>query len=120
MEKTKNLPIIDWDEAIRIAGHQKDLARDILNMLARELPKELDSIQALHKAKNYPDMLRSVHKLHGAVCYAGTPRLKSILSTLETNLKTNIMDDSSSLLVQLDVEVGQLLEHLSNMKLNNH
>lgn len=121
MEKIKKMPIIDWDEAIRIAGHQKDLARDILSMLARELPRELESIHALYKAKKFPDMLRSVHKLHGAVCYAGTPRLKSVLSTLETNLKTNIMDDSSSLLVQLDIEVGQLLEHLSeHNKLNNH
>lgn len=108
-----NLPIIDWEEGIRLAGHKKELARDILNMLARDLPREMNLIHDQFQAKKYQELVKSVHKLHGAVCYTGTPRLKTILAALETHLKSNIMDGSSSLLDQLDTEVSCLLEHIS-------
>jgi two-component system sensor histidine kinase BarA len=108
-QKLEHLPVIDWEESVRLAGHKKELARDILTMLTRELPHELAEIKAHYQSKNYQELLRTVHKLHGAVCYAGTPRLKTVLATLETHLKTNIMDGSSSLLDQLDTEVNRLL-----------
>lgn len=109
-------PVIDWEEGIRLAGHKKELARDILNMMVRDLPREIALIHTQYESKNYQEMTRTVHKLHGAVCYTGTPRLKTALATLETRLKTNIMDDSSSLLDQLDTEVSNLLEHLRTEK----
>ena len=112
MDKLSQLPIIDWEDSTRLAGHKKDLARDILNLLARDLPAEMRNIRDLHTGKNFQDLLKSVHKLHGADCYTGTPRLKTLLSTLETNLKTNIMDDSSTILQQLETEIGFLLEQL--------
>jgi two-component system sensor histidine kinase BarA len=115
-EKLAQLPIIDWEEGIRLAGHKKELARDILNMLVRDLPHEVSSMQKLHQEQNFQELLKSVHKLHGAVCYTGTPRLKTLLATLETRLKTHIMNDSSLLLDQLDTEVNHLLKHLSEQE----
>jgi two-component system sensor histidine kinase BarA len=115
-EKLAQLPIIDWEEGIRLAGHKKELARDILNMLVRDLPHEVSSMQKLYKEQNFQELLKSVHKLHGAVCYTGTPRLKTLLATLETRLKTHIMNDSSILLDQLDTEVNHLLKHLSEQE----
>ena len=106
MGKLQQLPIIDWEDSTRLAGHKKDLARDMLNMLARDLPQELRTMQSLLQDKNYNELLKAVHKLHGAVCYTGTPRLKSLLCTLETQLKTNIMNDSLTLFHQLDTEVS--------------
>lgn len=108
----QQLPIIDWEDSTRLAGHKKELARDMLNLLARDLPQEMDSIRNLHNDKKFPELLKTVHKLHGAVCYTGTPRLKTLLSALETALKTNIMDGSSTILQHLDIEVGHLLEQL--------
>lgn len=108
----QQLPIIDWEDSTRLAGHKKDLARDMLNLLARDLPQEMDSIHTLHNDKKFSELLKTVHKLHGAVCYTGTPRLKTLLSALETALKTNIMDGSSTILQHLDIEVGHLLEQL--------
>jgi two-component system sensor histidine kinase BarA len=121
MEKLQQLPIIDWEEGTRLAGHKKELARDILNMLVRDLPNEMRTMRQLHEEKNFAELVKSVHKLHGAVCYTGTPRLKTLLAALETQLKTNIMDGSSSLLQQLDTEVSYLLEHIAqqNTELNH-
>lgn len=113
IEMLQQLPIIDWEDSIRLAGHKKDLARDILNLLARDLPQEIATIRTLHQDQKFPELLKTVHKLHGAVCYTGTPRLKTLLSTLETALKTNIMDGSSTILQHLEIEVGHLLEQLN-------
>lgn len=114
LEKLDGMPIIDWEEGIRLAGHKKELARDILNLLMKDLPRELILIHSLHQAKNYSELAKTVHKLHGAVCYTGTPRLKTVLAALETQLKTHIMDGSSSLLKLLDTEVSRLLEHIDS------
>ena len=89
------------------------MARDILALLERDLPDEMQTIHQQHQAKKYDELLKTVHKLHGAVCYAGTPRLKTVLAALETQLKTHIMDGSSSLLDLLDTEVSRLLEQIS-------
>lgn len=112
LETLENLPIIDWEDGTRLAGHQKELARDMINLLARDLPQDMQTIRHLHSEKKFSELLKSVHKLHGAVCYTGTPRLKTLLSTLETALKTNIMDDSSTILRRLETEVGHLLDYL--------
>lgn len=112
-DKLEGMPVIDWEDGIRLAGHKKELARDILQLLVRDLPKELALIHNLYHDKNYTELAKTVHKLHGAVCYTGTPRLKTVLAALETHLKTHIMDGSSSFLVdQLDTEVSLLLEHI--------
>ncbi|HTM64459.1 MAG TPA: Hpt domain-containing protein [Gammaproteobacteria bacterium] len=113
MDKLESMPVIDWEEGIRLAGHKKELARDILNLLTRDLTRDLNVIHELYQSKKYQELAKAVHKLHGAVCYAGTPRLKTVLAALETRLKTNIMDGSSSLFDQLDTEVGRLLEQVS-------
>ncbi len=112
MDNLQQMPIIDWEEGIRLAGHKKELARDILNMMVKDLRHEVHTMHQLHQEKKFEELVKTVHKLHGAVCYTGTPRLKTVLATLETQLKTNIMNDSSLLLNKLDTEVSNLLEHL--------
>lgn len=113
-----DLPIVDWEESVRLAGHKKELAKDLLMMLMNELPGELNSMENLLHKKDFDELLKIAHKLHGAVCYTGTPRLKKVLSELETQLKTNIMDNSPSaiepLIQQLKCEVDQLFEYISD------
>lgn len=106
-----NLPTIDWDLSMKLAGNKKDLAIDILSMLINSLPNELKEIQTLFDTKKYTELTRKVHKLHGAICYCGTPRLKITIALLETDLKSNIIDKIPFLLNQLVVESHYLLEH---------
>src|SRR5580658_3248260 len=108
-----HLPIIDWEQAVKVAGNNRALAEEMLNLLTRTLPSDLASIKQHHQDRHFPEMLRRVHKLHGALCYCGTPRLKMVVARLETALKKDIMDGSASLLAQLETEVNALLEHYS-------
>lgn len=80
-------PLIDWDAALQRAAGKADLAQDMLQLLIQSLPQTQKQInQALQE--NEPQMLlHTLHKLHGACCYTGVPRLKNLLETLETQLK---------------------------------
>lgn len=109
----ENLPVIDWDQAIRLAGNKKELAADILDLLMKGLPTEITSIHKAYQAQNPVELLKKVHKLHGALCYCGLPRVKIVIERLETDLKNNIMNDLPSHLAELDIEVNRLLEQYS-------
>ena len=93
-----DLPIIDKIEGVKLAGGRKDLANEILEMLVNRLKKDYSLIEQLNMESNYSALKDEVHRLHGAVCYCGTPRLKTVLFRLETDLKNNIMRSRSGLL----------------------
>jgi two-component system, NarL family, sensor histidine kinase BarA len=113
----ENLPVIDWEQSIKLAGNKRELANDILVLLIKDLPDDTSAINASYKAQNYQEMLRQVHKLHGALCYCGLPRLKTVVSRLETELKNNIMDSLPPLIETLDNEVTLLLERYSRQNI---
>lgn len=108
----RNLPVIDWELATKLAGNKKELAEEMLCFLLKTLPQDRLAILELRHThtQNPTELLRRVHKLHGALCYCGVPRLKALVAHLETALKNNIMDGLPSLLDQLDVEIDLLLE----------
>lgn len=110
MDRNNEL-IIDWNLALKATGNNADIAHELLSMLAHSLPQEIKIINDLANQQDYKELQQKVHKLHGAVCYCGTPRLKMALRELETQLKSNIMDNLPSLLSQLNIEVNLLLEH---------
>lgn len=114
---TENPPVIDWEQSIKLAGNKRDLANDILTMLIKDLPNDLSAITTCYKVQNYQEMLRLVHKLHGALCYCGLPRLKTVVARLETELKNNIMDGLPPLIETLDSEVNLLLERYSRQNM---
>lgn len=106
----RHLPVIDWDQAIYLTGNKKEFAVEILDILVQQLPTDLSVINHAYQIKNLHELLKLVHKLHGALCYTGLPRIKTLISRLETELKSNIMDNLTSLLEQLNTEVNLLLE----------
>ena len=109
--KLNHLPVIDWKLGMKLAGNKKEVAEELLDLFIKKLPIDLCTIKALHETINYSGLQKEIHKLHGALCYCGAPRLKKLISHLETELKNNIMVDLPSLLDQLDNEVNLLLKH---------
>jgi len=119
MPRLENLLSIDWELGKQLAGNKINLAADLLDLLMKTLPEDLFTIKSLYTAQSYKELLKEVHKLHGALSYCGVPRLKSVIACLETNLKNNIMVDLAFLFSQLDIEVNNLLEHYHQPSLLN-
>lgn len=109
-KKLEQLPVIDWEMGTKLAGGKREVAEEILGMLKETLPGTLADIKFLYSKGQMDEVTQRVHKLHGAVCYCGTPRLKIVLNHLETRLKNNIMDDLPKLLEQLSIEIDCLLD----------
>lgn len=109
------LNAIDWDMTLRMAGNKAELANDMLSMLISKLPEDAALIRALYNDQKIPELAHHVHKLHGALCYCGLPRLKRVVVKLESDLKSNIMDNLVSHLDQLDLEVELLLERFTHL-----
>lgn len=106
----ENVSVIDWDLALKLAGNKRDLAEELLNMLLMTLDSDVKKIRSDYDNKNFSDLQKRIHKLHGAVCYCGTPRLKKIIVIIENALKQNNIDDFSNLLDQFELECNLLIE----------
>ncbi len=103
-----HLPVIDWALGLRLAGNQQDLANDLLALAMKSLLSDVATIKQCYAIKNYEEMQQQAHKLHGALCYLGLPRIKILVAHIETELKEKKLDDIPLLLQQLDTEVTLL------------
>lgn len=83
------LKIIDWPLSVKLANNRSDIAEELFNMLMVELPIARKDINDAYKKKDYDQLHHHVHKLHGATCYCGVPRLKAVTLEILVKLKTN-------------------------------
>jgi two-component system sensor histidine kinase BarA len=100
LDKEKTL---DWELSLKLANNKQDLAKDMLKMMVDSNHETGRVIHAAYQGQNFDELLQQIHKLHGASCYVGTPRLKSLSSQYETKLKKqqyNLLDDLHSELLQ--------------------
>lgn len=87
---------LDWELSLKLANGKTDLARDMLKMMVDSNHETGRVIHAAYQAQDFDELLQHIHKLHGASCYVGTPRLKSLSNQYETKLKKqqyNLLDD---------------------------
>jgi len=87
----------DPQYAMRMANNKLDLAIDMFNMLLEGLTDDLPQIQSLWQGQQQELLLESIHKIHGATRYCGTPCLMHTLEQLETGLKNQELVDCESL-----------------------
>lgn len=102
--------VIDLELGMKLVGNRRELAEEMLRMLAKNLPAELDEIKDAKSSNNYPTLLKRIHKLHGAVCYCGVPSLKSAIVSLETALKQNDVQEIPQLYSKFEVAAEQVIK----------
>ncbi len=100
-----NETIIDWEQCLKLANNKPDLAKDLLSILIEELPAARENIEAAYLKKNYRELYQYVHKLHGASCYCGVPRLRKLIAMVENQLKVSNTNTLDNLLQKLHQEV---------------
>lgn len=107
----EQLPVIDWEQGRKAVGNRPELAKEFLLHIVKTLKQDLALINQTYAEHKLEQLLFQIHKLHGALCYCGLPRLKKTTAQLETDLKSNIMINLPSLLNQLNAETHLLLKH---------
>lgn len=79
--------LIDWSLSLERAGGKTGLMKDMLQMLVSSIPTTRADIQQALVTTDITQLLQQIHKLNGACCYTGVPRLKQLAELLETQLK---------------------------------
>ncbi len=108
--------IIDWNIALQQANQKQDLAIKMLKMLIDCLPEHQTKIDAAYQIKDYDAMYEEVHKLHGALCYCGTPRLKKVTKELEQAAQDKQRGATNKLYKQLNAEIVLLMDTYKKME----
>ena len=114
------VPLIDWHVALQRAAGKPELAQEMLLLLIKSLPQSDKQIRQAITDNDQQVLLHALHKLHGACCYTGVPRLKNVLEALETQLKkgANIkllepelyeLDDVIQMLLEADTSMPEEL-----------
>lgn len=102
--------VIDWELGLKLANNKRELAEDMLALLVKTLPDEVTHMKKLFAENNFTVLGQRVHKLHGAVCYCGVPRLRRAMAALETALKQqNKHAEVAGLFEKFEQEVQLLL-----------
>lgn len=105
---------IDWELCKKLAGYKEDLADEMLTMLINNLPTDKINIIQAYKNNNLNLLRDTVHKLHGACCYIGVPKLKNLAKELETSIATNASDKIKTFLSELEHEIDEVLRYYKN------
>lgn len=106
-------PSIDWQLALKRANQNQDTARELLNGFVQLLPDAIDTITVLWKTRDYEGLKAEIHKLHGACCYTGLPRLQQLANQLEGSLKLAHYSDADSYITKLLEEAEKVLSESS-------
>ena len=97
------------DLCLSRARNKAELAKEFLRDLLRDLAISRQAIEASAQTGDYTSLLHEVHKLHGACCYSGVPRLQKCSYQLEDLLKR------SSNSVDIHSAVAELLQAIEEL-----
>jgi len=100
---------LDWTLALQRAGGKAELANEMLNMLLLSVPETLNLLNQAITSEDCPQVLSVIHKFHGACCYTGVPKLKTLAETIETSLKNECT------LENIEPELFELQDELENL-----
>jgi two-component system sensor histidine kinase BarA len=104
------LSVIDEELAIKNAGGNADLARDLHRMLQEELPQYLQEIQDAYQRQDYTALYQHVHKLNGSATYCGVPALKASAHSFDSQLKQGRSQDYPEAMEQLCARIEEVMQ----------
>ncbi len=104
--------IVDWETCLQLNNNKANTAKEMLDLLAQELPGIQINITLYHQQQNWQALEQVVHKLHGSCCYCAIPRLKEKLEKLEALLKNNNTESLEHPIKELSDEINQVITEL--------
>ncbi len=110
-DPSRHFKPIDWQLCIKLAANKHDLAKEMLEMLIRALPDDKARIQQSYNSLDWQELREHVHKLHGACCYVGVPKLKAFTKELEDAIAILSMDKIKHYVDELNREINAILAY---------
>ena len=82
-----NEPAIDWRLCIKKMSGNHALAIEFISRFIEELQKNRNEFIELFHQNDLQSLEQEAHKLHGACCFCGVPRLQKTIVNFEKNTK---------------------------------
>ena len=107
---SSGLRTIDPNLALERAGGNRDLARELYQMLQNDLPDYLAKIRRYSTNGDTLALIEVVHKLKGSTTYCGVPALNDAAASLEKRLKQSAESGN-------DADISPLLGEIARLQL---
>ncbi len=104
--------VIDWSECLELNNNNARQAKRLLRLLGRELDTAKVQIHSCLMDQNWPILKGVIHRMHGACCYSGIPRLRLAAAALEEQLETGDNHDTRVLIHKVMQEIDLVLHSL--------
>ena len=107
---------IDWQQCLTLANNNAEIANDLLTLFIADLPSVIKNMSKSFTTQDFHTLKDQAHRLHGATCYCGVPRLKTAVQNLEKHLKN---DESKKLPfnnIKIKVLFDKLLEEIGSVE----
>ncbi|MCI0510339.1 multi-sensor hybrid histidine kinase [Chromohalobacter marismortui] len=104
------LPVVDMQLGMRMAGGREALAHDMLTLLFEHLDESEQAIHAAWTAQDAEAFHEHIHRLNGACRYCGVPQLALLAETLETRYKAQGLAACAGLYTALQSAITRLRE----------
>lgn len=99
----------DEAAALKAAGGDARLARELIETLVQSLPNELKELHGCFLAQNWPTLAATAHRLRGATSYCGAPALDTCLQNLVQAASIGDPEQIRPLLRQVEQEAERLI-----------
>src|SRR5205085_1326399 len=109
VERWTQSTAIDWNSCVELMAGKASIASEILEKFVQQLLEDKASLNEYYQAANYQKLYQALHRLHGACCYCGVPRLKTLVQEFETRLKEHNHHDLSKLYWDTIQEIERVL-----------
>jgi len=100
--------IYDKQLSLQLAGGNEDLARQMLEMLLKELPVLQANMNEVFQEGDNAALYDNVHKINGSSRYCGVPAVGQAANNLELLLKNND-NNLKDAVDELNAEIERLL-----------
>lgn len=101
---------LDRDHLHRATGGDPALIRELMGLLADELPRRLEAIRHALRHGEFTEAAEVAHKLQGSAAYTGATRLGECAACLEAAARSEM--DAAGELLELEASIGELLAAL--------
>lgn len=106
--------VIDWELASKLAGNNRLFAKELFTLLVKDLKDDLIKIKTDYISNHLDELKNRIHRLHGALCYCGAPRLKKATAALENALHEQAHSQIQDLLMQFEFEANELIKQITS------
>ncbi|NMP17667.1 two-component sensor histidine kinase BarA [Thalassotalea sp. Y01] len=102
-------PVFDWPLALQRSGTNPQLALEMFKMLLDSLEQTTVELRHYIDVDDLTSIASLIHKLNGACCYVGIPRLEKVVNDIETQIK------KGAILADLEPEFFELFDQIESV-----